>query len=81
MPCFACLRRLTISNPLRERSLALMDQELPRKEWALATTELYWALDQIGTEGLCRMPSHIYTLTRARAIVARAQTEMQQQKR
>ncbi len=57
-----------------------MEAELPRKEWALATTELYWALDQIGWTGLRSMPSHIYTLTRARAIVARAQTEMQRPK-
>ncbi len=78
MTCFATIRRLTIDNPLRKKALSLLTQELSRKEWALATTELYWALDQIGWVGLCRMPSREYTVTRARAIVSRAQAEMQQ---
>lgn len=55
----------------------LMTQELSRKEWSLATTELYWALDQIGWDGLRQMSSREYTITRARAIVSRAQGEMQ----
>jgi hypothetical protein len=58
-----------------------MTEEMPRKEWAIATTELYWALDSIGAEALATMPSRIYTLTRARALISRAQFEMQQPKR
>lgn len=53
---------------------------MPRKEWMLATTELYWALDAIGLQKLRTMGSREYTMTRARALVARAQDDMQRPK-